>query len=443
MKINLNEEVLFILDELEKNGNKAYLVGGSLRDFFLSREHNDYDISTSASVEEMKTIFHSYKINDVGHKFGNLKISIDGTNYIEVTTFRKEGTYFDYRHPSEVEFVRDIMQDLKRRDFTINAMAYSRDGELIDLYGGIADIKNKILRTVGNPHERFEEDPIRMMRAVRLSAQLNFGIEEDNYNTIIDCAHLIKKISGERVRDELTKILLSQRPAKGMRLLAETGLLAYIIPDLDNSFHLSDAKTKREGYALEHMLCVITSVEPILELRLAALLHDITKPFVTEHSSYENYIHLRANMALMILKELRYPKTIIEKVCRIVKYYDINQWNASEKELKKMIALIGEEGISYVLKLREANMSCEVRENNFYNITSKVQTILKQGDPITKKEMKINGYDLLNIGFTGVEVGEIIELLYEEILEDSSINHKENLIQRAKELYENRKNLSH
>lgn len=436
MKLELKSDILFILESLEENGYAAYVVGGSVRDALLKREHPDYDISTSASVEEMERIFKDYKRIDVGRKYGNLKISIDGKTYVEVTTFRKEGTYFDHRHPSQVEFVTSIEQDIARRDFTINALAYSKEGELIDRFDGVGDIERKIIRTIGDPVDRFVEDPLRMMRAIRFSAQLDFLIEDVTFETIKSCSHMIKKISKERVRDELTKILISNLPSKGMRLLSITGLLQHIIPDLDKSFYLNDAKTNREGFALEHMLCVLASLEPVLELRLSGLLHGITKPFVSEKSIYANHVHLRSNMVLMILKDLRYSKAIIEKVSNIVKFYDMNQWNLSEKDLKKMIALIGEDGINNVIKLREANQKCELRENNF---ELRVKNIIHNGEPISKRDMKINGYDLIKIGFTGIEIGETLELLYEEILEDSSLNNSEDLYQRASELYRRKK----
>lgn len=432
MKLKLKPDVLFILEELEKNGHRAYVVGGSIRDAILGREQLDYDVSTSASVEEMEKIFEDYKRIDIGRKYGNLKISIDKKTYVEVTTFRKEGTYFDHRHPSEVIFVNDIEQDISRRDFTVNALAYSKEGELIDLFDGLGDIERKLIKTIGDPMERFAEDPLRMMRAVRFSAQLDFLIEETTFETIKSCSHMIKKVSKERIRDELTKILISNLPSKGMRLLSVTGLLQYIIPDLDKSFYLNDAKTNREGFALEHMLCVLSELEPVLELRLSGLLHGITKPFVSEKSIYSNHVHLRSNMVLMILKDLRYGKVIIEKVCNIVKFYDMNQWNLAEKDLKKMIALIGEEGINNVIHLQEAIRNCEVRENHF---EMRVKHIIHNGEPISKRDMKINGYDLIKIGFKGIDIGEALEILYEEVLEDSSLNNRESLQQRANELY--------
>lgn len=436
MQIQLQEDVLFILEELEKNGHSAYLVGGSIRDAIIGREHLDYDISTSASVEEMEEIFLKFKRIDVGRKYGNLKISIDGKNYIEVTTFRKDGTYFDHRHPSEVEFVGDIEQDVARRDFTINALAYSKDARLIDLFDGRGDIERRLIRTIGEPLDRFVEDPLRMMRAVRFCAQLDFLIEDRTFDTIKTCSSMIRKVSKERIREELSKIILADFSSKGMRLLSITGLLQYIIPDLHKSFYLNDAKTKKEGFALEHMLCVLSSVEPVLELRLAALLHGITKPFVTEKSIYQNHVHLRSNMVLMILKDLRYPKSLIEQVVNIVKFYDMNQWNLSEKDLKKMIAMMGEDGINKVIKLREANRSCELREDHF---ESRVKNILHNKEPVSKKDMKINGYDLIKIGFEGADIGESLELLYEEVLEDSRLNQKDLLYQRAIEIYKTKR----
>ena len=432
-----------IMDMLEFKGYAAYYVGGGLRDFFLKREKTDYDIATSATVEEMKEIFKDFNINTKGAKYGNIRIEYQEEEnspmyQVEITTFRKEGTYFDFRHPSEVEFVDDIYIDLNRRDFTVNAMAYNPKTGLIDPYDGLNDIRLKRLRTIGSPMDKFEEDALRMMRAVRFSAQLNFDIEEETFDAIKINAHLIGKIGRDRIKDEFSKLILSNHPAKGVRLLLESGLLEYVLPDLPKSFELYDKISTAEGAMFEHLILILDASPKVLEARIAALLHDMHLAILTPHTFDENTVsNFRTNMIFMILKYLRYNKSVIDTVNKYVQYMDTDLSKLNKEEKNKFLS---------VYKREELHIAKELKAlNDMYSLKNNVQKLYagsdfkskdKKRELITKKQLNISGYDIMKIGFSDTQIGEIINVLYKKVLDNDSLNKKNILKAEAEKMYE-------
>jgi len=277
MKIQMPQEVHRILDILSFYGYDGYIVGGCVRDSILNKTPNDWDICTNCTPEKMLEVFSCFKVIPTGLKHGTLTVVINGQNY-EVTTYRIDGEYINGRHPEQVEFTNNLKEDLKRRDFTINAMAYNTKEGLIDYYGGITDIFNKKIRCVGNPFERFSEDYLRMLRAIRFSAQLGYSLDAETLKEIKKLSKNIIDISEERIREELNKILMADIPSRGLKLLSSTDLLKYIIPELEMCVGFQQHNPNHDKDVFNHILSVVDNTEKDLILRLAALFHDIGKP---------------------------------------------------------------------------------------------------------------------------------------------------------------------
>ena len=270
------QKVEYILMHLEFNGYNAYLVGGSTRDIFNYKNPKDYDICSNATPEQVKKLFN--KVILTGERHGTVTVILNGEHF-EITTLRKDGIYKDNRSPEEVYFTSDLKEDVSRRDFTINSICIDVNRNVYDYFGGIKDIENKIIRAVGKAEDRYTDDSLRMLRAIRFSCQHNFTIEENTFQAIIKNAYLIQMISKERIRDELCKILMSDSPSKGIRLLQETGLLQYIIPELCECVGFKQYNIHHDKDIFEHILAVLDNTPKILEVRLGALLHDIAKSF--------------------------------------------------------------------------------------------------------------------------------------------------------------------
>lgn len=399
MYISIPPDVKFILDRLQNNHYEAYIVGGCVRDSLLNKEPKDWDITTNALPEEIIRIFP--RTIPTGIKHGTISVLINSRAY-EVTTFRIDGEYSDNRHPDKVIFSDDIKEDLSRRDFTINAMAY-REKCLIDPFSGRYDLDAKIIKCVGNANERFNEDALRMLRAVRFSCQLDFTIEADTLSSIVENNLLISNISAERIRDELCKILSAAKPSAGIRLLMETGLLQYIIPGLN--MDLNSMK-------------MLDNIENSLILRLAALLYD------TEYAS--------CGTSEMILKNLRFDNETVRKVCILLRenmeLYKVRD-NVS---LKKIISRAGKDNIAPLLKLEaaiSANSKAPSGSCNAAQLKDMADRIIKNKEPLNIKDLDINGSDLKNLGYSqGKDLGEALNKLLQIVLEYPELNKKSKLI---------------
>ncbi len=464
------KEVIEISQKLEKAGFEAYLVGGCVRDILLNREPKDWDIATSAKPEEIQNIFSRRPSDGVGtptpsladvgadsntiyeNQFGTVGVKTESEKpklkVIEVTTYRIEGKYTDKRHPDEIKFAKTIEEDLGRRDFTINALAMNVAAkEIIDPFNGQEDLKNKIIRTVGDPEARFSEDALRLMRAVRFAAELGFTIEEKTFAAIKKQVGLLEMIAKERIKDEFKKMIMTEDAAKGIDLLEESGLLKYIIPELREGIKVK--QNRHHIYTVwEHILKTLdysAKKDYSLEVRLASLFHDIGKPQTKRgegpDSTFYGHEVVSAKIAVKILDRLRFSKSLIEKVSHLVRYHMFyyNVGDVTEAGVRRFLARVGPENVDDLIKVREADrIGSGVPKAVPYKLRHLLFMIEKvKKDPILPKMLKLNGNDLmelLNIK-PGPKVGFVLNILLEEVLDDPKRNEKEYLSKRAVEIY--------
>ena len=437
----LIKEALEIINIIEDSGYEAYIVGGSLRDSLLGMQPKDIDIASSASPTEIKLIFNSYKTIDTGIDFGTVTL-IYNDKPVEITTFRSESVYLDSRRPDSVSFEKNVDEDLKRRDFTINAMAYNQSKKLVDLFSGEEDLNNKLIRCVGSPDERFSEDALRMLRAVRFACVLNFDIEKKTFEAIKHNASRIEHISKERIQAELNKILMSSKPSRGIRLLLDSKLLDYVLPEISRLSGFNQNNPFHHLELLEHTLCVLDKVEPRLQLRLAALFHDVGKVdtvTLDENGIGHFYGHdsVSEEITKSVLKRLRYSNEIIELTSQLVRYHMIQANVIGKKGIQKLLRIFGENNIFELADLHFADSSCttmEVKEDLF---RVKIRQVLDENIPFSVKDLDIDGYDLMKIGAKGKQIGDILNELLELVSEDASKNNKNQLMLYAKEIYSN------
>ena len=447
MEIAVNHAAEKVLETLENAGFKAYIVGGAVRDSVMGITPSDYDIATNAKPYQVKSIF-SHTI-DTGLKHGTVTVVENKTGF-EVTTFRTEDGYSDMRHPDGVTYVDDIETDLKRRDFTINAMAYSLKYGFIDCFGGLSDIENKVIRCVGVPEARFKEDALRMLRAVRFAACLDFEIDAFCAAAIKKCAVLIKNISGERILAELNKILLSDNPEK-LRLLYTTGLMRYILPELCRCFETEQNNRYHIYNVGEHIIRTIQNTPKDLILRWAALMHDIGKPSCQSRDAngiYHFYGHHRESMRLGndILHRLRMDRDSIHEILVLTENHDVHL-DSSPTAVKRMLARTGEQTFFKLLTLQEAD---NLAKNPLYindriakieSARKRAQQIIAEGQPYTVSQLQINGRDLIKLGYkTGWEIGDTLKFLLDEVLIDPSLNRREYLMKKALQLKKGNRN---
>lgn len=442
MTFNIPDYVNRIINGLEDAGYKAYMVGGSVRDMLMGRKPHDYDINTDALPEKIEEVFKEYKTLEVGKKFGTIVV-VQDEGIIEVTTFRSDGEYIDGRRPEEVYFSRDLKDDLSRRDFTINAMAYNKNTGIVDYFDGMGYLKNKLIKTVGNPQDRFKEDYLRMMRVIRFATELEFFIEDDTYNSCKLYGKYLSDISIERVRDEFFKILLSKHPSYGIRLLKDTSILDVILPEIVKSIGFNQHNPNHDKDIFEHTLTVLDNTSPILHLRLAALFHDIGKPYTftkDEDGIGHFYGHdkLGANMAREILTRWKSPNELIDKVSILVDKHMTQHDNFKEKGLKRLIAKVGEKEIFTLVELQKADMMGSREDYDMEYLIereNRIKDIINSKEAYEKKQLAIDGKDMIELGYKqGKIIGETLDYLLELVLEDPGLNNKEALIKIAKDL---------
>jgi len=441
----LPKEVKEIIKALENAGFEACAVGGCVRDFILSNveglsiEPYDWDITTNAKPEEIQKIFKkSVYENDFGTVAVNTESENENLKIIEITTYRIEEKYTDKRHPDTVKFTNKIEDDLSRRDFTINAIAF--DGKkFIDPFGGQKDIKNKIIRAVGEPQKRFNEDALRLMRAIRFAVQLNFAIEEKTAKAIKENSNDIVAISKERIRDELIKIIMTEKAKTGIETLHSFGLLKHIMPELEEGINIS--QNKHHIYTVwEHNLLSLdwaAGHNYKLENRIASLMHDIGKPRTKNGSgpdaTFYNHEVISAKMTIKILERLKFPKKIIEKAVLLVRYhlFYYNVEEVTESSVRRLVKNVGPENIDDLLEVRIADRKGSgVPKAEPYKLRHLRAIIEKVSrDPISVKMLKINGDDLMKILKIepGPKIGYILNILLDEVLDDPQKNKKEYL----------------
>lgn len=447
---DIPEEVVQVADTLEKAGFQAYLVGGCVRDLVLGKKPKDWDITTDATPEEIQKLFpETFCNNDYGTVGVVNETTDDATlKVVEVTPYRKEGEYSDARRPDSVEFGVSLEEDLKRRDFTINALAYRlKDESLVDLFEGTGDLRKKLIKAVGNPSERFAEDALRMMRAVRLASELNFAIEAETMASIVKNALLLNKISKERIRDEFLRIINSDNPMQGLALLERLGLLQHFLPEL------KDAKDCEQGGihaydVFEHLLRSLQAAADknfSTEMRLAALFHDIAKPATRrpgKKKEYTFYGHevVGAKMTKVIMERLKMPKAMADKVEMLVRWHmffaDPDQITLSA--VRRTIARVGQENIEDLLNLRVCDRvgTGRPKEQPFRFRKYKAMVDQAMRDPVSVKMLKTDGRRIMEQTGEkpGKKLGYILHALLEDVLEDPSKNTTEYLDDRVKTL---------
>ncbi|MGL4772878.1 MAG: CCA tRNA nucleotidyltransferase [Clostridium sp.] len=444
MNFNIPNDVNFIINTLSSNGYEGFMVGGCIRDLLLNKTPHDYDIATSAPPEDTLKLFD--KTIPTGLKHGTITILINNTPY-EVTTYRTEGEYKDNRRPEEVIFVSNIKEDLSRRDFTINAFAYNETDGLIDYFNGFEDLNNQLIRCVGDSDKRFKEDALRMMRAIRFSSQLDFDIEENTLKAIKSNSNLITNISNERIRDELCKILLSKNPRKGFLLLKDTGLLTLILPELQQCIGIKQYTPYHFEDVFNHILSVLDNCLDYnnLNLRISALLHDIGKPYcftIDENGMGHFYNHqvVGADISKQILTRLKFDNKTIDEVSLLVKEHMSVMENPKDSAIKRLINRVGVDNIFALYTLQRADINSLLNpENVIYKIDfieNRTTEILNEKLPLSIKDLNINGKDLISTLeiSPGKKVGYILNCLLELVLENPSLNSKEQLVNLASEI---------
>lgn len=443
MKIILPEKVNFIINRLKENGYEAYAVGGCVRDSVLGRIPDDWDITTSATPNETKALFP--RTFDTGIEHGTITVLVEKESF-EVTTYRVDGEYEDSRHPKEVVFTRSLREDLLRRDFTINAMAYNEEEGLVDIFGGMKDLEQKTIRCVGNAQERFGEDALRILRAVRFAAQLGFEIEPDTMEGIRNLAPTLANISAERIQVELIKMIVSPNPGL-LKLAYELGITKVILPEFDEMMH-TEQETPHHMYSVGvHTLKAIEQVRADKVLRLTMLLHDVAKPQMkTVDASGVAHFKMHdikgAETAKKILKRLKFDNDTLGKVTKLIQYHDYRM-PAQPKNVRKAICKIGEELFPYYLEVRKADTMAQsdyMREEKLQNIAGIEQCyreILAKKECVSLKTLAITGSDLIADGMQpGKQIGAVLQALLEFVLECPEYNTKEALLRRARELRE-------
>ncbi|OGM92405.1 hypothetical protein A2755_01420 [Candidatus Wolfebacteria bacterium RIFCSPHIGHO2_01_FULL_48_22] len=443
---SIPQEVADISKTLAEAGFEAYAVGGCVRDLLLGRKPADWDIATNAKPEEIQKLFpDSVYENAFGTVAVKTGLDDETLALVEVTTYRVESSYSDYRRPDAVVFAKTIEEDLSRRDFTINAIAFRPKG-IVDLYGGQDDVKKKIIRAVGNANDRFNEDALRMLRAVRLTAQLDFKIEESTYDAIRTNVDLLKHISIERIRDEFEKLIMTPRAGWGLELLHETGLLKHIIPELlegvgvgQNKHHIYTV-WEHNKRALEY---AVEKGYP-LEIRLGALLHDVGKPRTKAGDGINStfYAHeiVGGMMTKKIMERLKFPKKIADHVTHLVRFhlFYYNVGDVTEAGVRRFLKRVGSENVDDLLKIREADrIGSGVPKAFPYKLRHLLFMIDKvKKDAIDTRMLEIDGTEIMEeLGLNpGPKVGWIMSVLLEEVLDDSKKNSKEKLFERAREL---------
>lgn len=441
MKIELPEKVSQIIETLQTNGFEAYAVGGCVRDSILGRVPDDWDITTSATPQETKQLFK--KTFDTGIEHGTITVLLDKDAF-EVTTYRVDGKYEDSRHPSEVTFTRSLKEDLLRRDFTINAMAYNDTEGLVDIFGGMEDLQNQIIRCVGNARERFGEDALRILRAVRFAAQLGFEIEEETQQGIRELAPTLANISAERIQVELVKMLVSPNP--GLLCMAyELGITKVILPEFDEMMETKQ-ETPHHCYSVgEHTLKAIELIRADKVLRLTMLLHDVAKPKMktideTGRAHFKKHDVEGTQMARAILRRLKFDNDTMNKVVRLVQFHDYRM-EARPRLVRRAMNKIGEDLFSEYLEVRMADTLAQSEYKraeklyNLHDIRTCYEEILEKQQCVSLKDLAVSGSDLIADGMEpGKEIGAVLNALLERVIERPELNEKETLLSLRREI---------
>ncbi len=438
--MTLPKKVKTALNLLHAAGYKAYIVGGAVRDTLMSRTPSDYDVCTSAKPDEIKSVFSSYKTVDKGEKYGTVGVLFD-KQPIEITTFRSDDDYADLRHPSSVRFTDELREDLRRRDFTVNAIAYNEQEGLIDPFLGKRDIRKKIIRAVGSAEERFTEDALRIMRAVRFAATLGFSMEESTREAAMKLAPNLERVSAERIRDELSKFIVADNA--GDYLLKYREIFFAIIPELKACDGFEQHNPNHCCDVLGHIASTVNHIDPKLILRVAALLHDVGKPecfsFDGERGHFFGHMEKSEEMARKILERLRYPTKFTDTACLIIVNHD-KPHSPTAQDARRWLHRVGAENLYLII--RHKNADCLAHDKSYRNRLAKlrgfkreVDAALKRGDCYTLGKLAVNGNEVNRaLKISGGEMtGRILEYLLDEVIEGRVKNEKSELLRLAEE----------
>lgn len=434
MKIQMPENAKFIINKLNQNGYEAYIVGGCVRDAILNKSPSDWDITTSATPYQVKSLFK--KTIDTGIQHGTVTVMIDKEGY-EVTTYRIDGKYENHRRPKEVKFTASLIEDLKRRDFTINAMAYNDETGLVDCFGGVEDLKNKIIRCVGKAENRFDEDALRILRAIRFAGQLNFLVDEDTQIAMKNKCQNLKDISAERIQVELTKLLTSNNPEK-IILAYELGITKVILPEFDKMMETEQHSPEFIYNVGLHCVYTAKYIDNKAIYRWSAILHYVGKSYceiiyndgIEQFYKYTDNGHL---IARKILKRLKFDNYTIDIIDKLIKYHNYN-WgkDIDRKKVRKASSLIGVDIFEDFLKLQKADVlaQSDLFKKEKLEKLDKIEQIYKEiladKECLTMKQLNINGKDLIKLGIEpSMYMGEILKKLFEMVIENPELNDYE------------------
>ena len=446
MKYPVPENIRQFASIFRENGHRLYIVGGAVRDHLLGRKNSDYDFCTDAKPEEVIPMFR--RVIPTGIKHGTVTVLFKGDSF-EVTTFRTEGAYSDQRHPDSVTFVTDLSEDLSRRDFTVNAFAADcLDGSIIDLFDGMKDLKAKTIRAIGNPRERFEEDALRLMRLARFCSKLGFEPDPDTKQAATQLSASISNVSQERIYDELSKILMTEKPTVGLRLLEDIGVLEHILPELTECRRIEQTKVGATD-VLEHIYNTVDAAAHFrysYNVRLAALLHDIAKPqtmVINPYGIMRFYGHdiKSAQMARVVMRRLKCSNQLTDTVCNLIENHMVKYSpNWTDGAVKRFIKRVGKENINELFELQWCDQIASEGKSKVEEYDPFIRRIKElENQPMSVRELAVSGDDLAQAGIPKSKVmGDILDELLEMVIDYPSLNEKETLINQAILLYKNK-----
>ena len=439
MEIHIPTGARKIIARLEQHGYEAYIVGGCVRDSLMGKSPSDWDICTSARAEEMMALFEDKRVIPTGIQHGTLTILAEDGAY-EVTTFRIDGEYLDHRHPKSVAFTRELAEDLSRRDFTINAMAWHPERGLIDLFGGVEDLRDRLVRAVGDPVQRFNEDGLRMLRMVRFATVLDFDYDPATYDAVRKQGHLLQYISKERIQVELNRILLAAHPARGLEDLYTLGMYPYIIPMMCHTVGFAQRGGHHFLDVFEHSLLAVGVIAPELVLRLTMLLHDIGKPFVWDSSEslsydrFDDHAAVSAKLAGKILRDLKYDNATRKDVVELIAHHN-DILLPDPVNVRRALARLGEVQTRRLVQVKVADLIAHdlagEREKIlalFAEISDVIDEVVARGDCTSVKALAIGGQDMMALGLSGRAIGQMLNAALELVLEKPEMNTRETLL---------------
>lgn len=429
--------VKVILDCIHEAGEEAYIVGGCVRDLLLGMEPNDWDITTSALPEKVKSLF--VRTIDTGLEHGTVTVMMDKEGY-EVTTYRVDGEYEDHRRPDQVAFTRSLSEDLLRRDFTINAMAYNEEEGIVDLYGGLEHLDQKLITCVGRPMDRFNEDALRMLRAIRFSAKLGFDIAGDTYDAIKKLAPLIEHVSAERIQVELNKTLISKEPGK-IEELVNTGLHQYIVPEIESVIGMEQNNPYHCYPVDQHIYRTLAYSEPSRVLRWALYLHDFGKGTsrTTDDEGVDhfyNHPEISESIAKTIMKRLKFDNKSMSYICRLIRYHD-HRFVATKKAVRRGLNQLGTDLFDDYLKLREADIKAQHPDkeaeslSNLAKVKKLYLEIMEEDSCLSIKDLAVSGREMMELGYKGKSIGDVLDHLLDQVLDEPALNEREKLMEIA------------